>query len=427
MVGKILWLIVLLLILLGLRFWFFYSNIPVYKDGQRFSGEFLIKDEPEIRSGRQSFSLKDHYGKQIKVVSATSPLLKFGDRVFIDGFFTKKTYKEKELISVYFPKVQILNSDNNILTNSVSWVQNKGQSYIESHMPAVPSSLLLGILFGGKHGMPDDFSEKLRVSGVMHVVAASGMNVTFVAGALLFILGSFLKRQFAVVAAGSGIVFYMFLAGFEASIVRAGIMALFAFCAGLSGRQYHGLYFLGVVFLLMLFYSPPLLTDTGFQLSFLSTLGILLLQPVFSGHVFDKKVSSKINGGRGFLLSIFSIFRDDIGTTIAAQIATMPVMLSVFGKIGILSILVNALVLWTIPVLMTFGSLALVFGVIFYPAGDLFLYLCLPFLLYFQWIISFFGGTGWVWETDWFSWHFVVGYYFILAAVLIFFFTRYKK
>ena len=67
--------------------------------------------------------------------------------------------------------------------------------------------------------MPDTFMQHLRSVGVLHVIAASGMNVTFVAGALIYLLGGFLRRQIALVLGILGMVFYLFLAGFEPSIV----------------------------------------------------------------------------------------------------------------------------------------------------------------------------------------------------------------
>ncbi len=239
----------------------------------------------------------------------------------------------------------------------------------------------------------------------MHVIAASGMNVTFVAGALIYVIGSILKRQFAIVIAGFGIVFYMFLAGFEPSIVRAGIMAILAFGAGLIGKQYWGLFSLLSALYAMLLHSPRLLFDVGFQLSFLATLGILIIKPMLGGLWRFTKL--------GWL-------GEDIGTTVAAQIAVFPVLMSVFGKTGILSILVNGLVLWTVPFLMTFGALALITESI--PLiGQMFLYLCLPFLLFFEWVVNFFGSLGWVWEVEEFSWQLSAGYYLILIAIILLF------
>ena len=95
----------------------------------------------------------------------------------------------------------------------------------------------MGIVFGAKEQFPTNFWNDIQATGVLHVIAASGMNVTFVSAALLYTLGLFFRRQTALVIGSLGIIFYVFLVGFQASILRASIMGLLAFGAGLLGRQ----------------------------------------------------------------------------------------------------------------------------------------------------------------------------------------------
>lgn len=375
--------------------------MPEYRDGQAFQFTAVLREEPELLSGKQYFSLETSDGTRIKVVTIAGPLYHFGDKLFIDGVFTKKEYQGHSYLTIYFPKIQIAINDHNIITQSALYIKNKAKMLYESTLSPIGASLLLGIIFGGKEGMPEEFSDSLRTVGVLHVVAASGMNVSFVAGALLAIFGKMFRRPIALVAGICGIVFYAFVAGFEPSIVRAAIMAVVAFSASLLGRQY--LAFFGTTFAgyVMLFLSPFLLFDVGFQLSFLATMGILLIKPL-------------LPLGKNMFLS------DDIGTTIAAQIATLPVLLSVFGQYGMLSVLVNALILWTVPVVMVFGSLGLVAGFIFEPFGKVFVLLCLPFLLFFESVVSFFGGSGWMVEIESFPLSLSIGYYLLLVAVILF-------
>ena len=398
-------LVVLLILLLGVRFWFYYKDLPEYKDGQGVRAVFVVEGEPRVLNGRQNFKVKDKYGTSISVMTTMSPKVESGDKIFIDGVFTKKLYQDHFFISLNFPKIQIQESDKNILTKSANWIKKRAQTLYQSHLSPVSSSLLLGMIFGGKYGMDKSFEEDLRVTGVMHVVAASGMNVTFVTGAMIAVLGTFLKRQFVLVVSGFGVVFYMFLAGFEESIVRAGVMALLAFGAGLFGRQYFGVYALGVTFYLMTFYSPNMLFGVGFQLSFLATLGILTVKPILDGF-------------RGF--ARLGSLGQDLTTTLAAEVGVTPVLLSVFGSVGILSIPANVLALWVVPIVMTFGAMGLIAGIFFEPLGVLFLYLSMPFLWYFEWVVSFFGGFGLNWVVQALPWEIVLGYYLVVGGILIF-------
>src|SRR5205814_4235597 len=92
--------VVLLVLLLGVRFWSYYRDFPEYKDGQEVGQVFVVNGQPEELYGRQSFKVKDKYGAYINVVVGASPKVNLGDRVFIDGVFTKKLYKGHSFVSV---------------------------------------------------------------------------------------------------------------------------------------------------------------------------------------------------------------------------------------------------------------------------------------------------------------------------------------
>lgn len=124
----------------------------------------------------------------------------------------------------------------------------------------------------------------------------------------------------------------------------------------------------------VLLWNPAYLLDVGFQLSFLATLGILVLNPFFG--FFDKII----------------LIGEDIKTTISAQLGTLPILLGVFWKVGLWSVIVNALVIWTIPIVMTLGSLAVLTGILIPPLGGNFFFLsAYRFLLFFEFIVSLFG------------------------------------
>ncbi len=400
---RFLFIVVFLLLLLGLRFWFYYRDMSVYKNGDEARFVTTLAVEPEARGGRQSFVVSDNKGNRISILNGGVLPYHYGDRLFIDGFFTARNKR----YFIYYPKIQILNSEHNFLSRVDVYIKTHSKSLFSSSIPPVSSALLMGMVFGGRQGMPAEFTEKLRVVGVIHVIAASGMNVTFVAAALVSFFGRIMKRQYVLLVSMLGIVFYAFLAGFEPSIVRATAMAIIAFGAALFGRQYFALMALLFTGYAMLFYLPSNIFDVGFQLSFLSTLGILGIKPLLPLQKY-------------FLV-------EDIGTTFAAQLATFPVLFGVFGQYGVLSLVVNACVLWTVPYLMIFGALAVVGGLVFVPLGRFFVWLSFPLLLYFEKTVSFFANLNWVWKIEGLSWHLAVGYYLILLAVILFVRRRSKQ
>lgn len=380
-------LLLFLLITLSFRFFFFYSDQPRLVDGQEIRFQTIILSQPQILGSRQVLTA-NYKNRKIRITTSRFPELNYGKSVLILG---KITNKDDRLL-IYFPKIEMVDKPSNVFDNSLKTISNLRQKLISlfsQTLPSPSSSLLLGIIFGIKEQMPKDFSDNLRSTGVFHVIAASGMNVTLVAGFISSFFALFLKRQIAIALSILGIMFYAVLAGLEASIIRASIMGIIVFSAQIMGRQtlaLNGLFFTGFI---MLFIDPTLISDIGFQLSFGATAGIL----------FIKKVP----------------------TTIAAQLATLPILLANFGTYSIYSVLVNGLVLWTVQILMAIGGIGALVGLIFEPFGQLIIYFSYPLLIYFETIVNFFGKIGGVINISDIPWQFIVGYYCLLSSVLLIF------
>jgi competence protein ComEC len=309
----------------------------------------------------------------------------------------------KSFLAVKYPDLMPVTKPWSIL----SWVDRlRGDAIgiLNRRLNNVYAGLLAGIVLGAKQDMPDDVTSSLQTAGVMHVIAASGMNVSMVAGALLLLLQGVVDRRKALWLSMAGVLFYVFLAGFEPSIVRAGFMAVIVFIGTLLGRQKVSLYTLLLVASWMVLISPQLILDIGFQLSVFATAGILVLQPLF--HSVIK--------GKWKLL-----FHADITTTLAAQIATLPILLSNFGSINLLSVFINALVLWTVPILMTLGGVGVMVGLIYEPLSVPFLYSSIPFVWYFLSVVTILSRYPVALSFEVFPGSLTVGYYFVLTAFVV--------
>lgn len=420
-----------LLTILGLRFYLFYSHLPTYKDGQLISFETTLLSEPQIISRYQKFTANLSDGTRILVTLPVFPEFHYGDTVHIDGpvkFSKRSNFSNKNrgvinnnriVLSMFFPKIKaVKNRQTNMLfsTKSIlaitSFIRQNTVTFFEKTLPSNSAHLLLGIVFGIKEDFSKDFYDNLKIAGVLHVVAASGMNVSMVGGFLSSFFMLFAKRRFALILTCFGIFFYALLAGFEPSIIRAAIMGTLAFSSQILGKQYLAAYSLFMAAFVMLFISPYLISDIGFQLSFLATLGLLYLRPL-------------LGLGENQRRTLFQSFvvNSEIKTTLAAQLATLPILLVNFGSYSVFSILANAFVLWLVPTLMVLGGLASLTGLILEPSGKIFLYLSLPFLIYFEKIVSFFAGFGQI-DLN-FPWQFAIGYYLILLAIV--FYLKSKK
>jgi len=327
--------------------------------GQKVKITARLVQEPRLTPTRQVFSLAG-----IKISTWRYPEYHFGEKLEVEGVI-----KQGGLVN---PKIKKIEEAKGIL-GRISSLKRRIEDVFCQALPEPQASLLSGIVLGSKSDFPQDFYQNLKKTGTLHVVVASGMNVSLLAGFLLSFLVLFINRRQAVLITILAIWFYVFLIGFEPPIIRAGIMGTLVFTALGLGRvkdAFRALVFTG---LLMLSIRPSWLFNLSFQLSFASTLGILVL-----GQKLKKIFKLPFIG-------------DDLATTLSAQAGTLPLMLFAFGKISLLSPLVNGLVLWVVP-LITGSGMILAFLSLLWPwLSKLGLLLLIPPLTFFVYTVEFFA------------------------------------
>lgn len=298
----------------------------------------------------------------MKVYLPLYPEIHYGDLVTIAGVVKDGKLEE----AVLEKKTESRGFFANLREALVSFYQ---KSFPEPH-----ASLVAGIVLGAKN-LPSSFWQALTKTQTAHVVVASGMNVTMVIGFLISLFVLFLARRKAIPFALTAVWGYVSLSGFEAPLVRAAIMGSLVFLAQELGRPVFPWHVLLLTGLIMLIIVPSWISDIGFILSFVATASLLF---------FTKRVE------RVFVW-IPAIFREGLITSVSAQIGVAPILFLKFGQLNILSPLINALVLWTIPIIMVIGGLAGLIGLLVPAVGKLILYLAYPLTSWFIWIVQIFG------------------------------------
>ncbi len=209
------------------------------------------------------------------------------------------------------------------------------------------AGFMAGLLYGYRGGL-GTLNDAFARTGVTHSVAISGFNIAIILAALMTSLTRlWIPRQKAFYILTAGLVIFILFAGASGSVLRAGVMAflvLFAKQVGRLSRMANVL--VATAGLLVLFNPFILVWDIGFQLSFLSTWGIVYLAPILERYA--EKIPE--------FFSLKSAFT----TTIAAIIATLPLILFQFGRLSIVAPVVNVLILWIIPWLMLAGFVSLI-------------------------------------------------------------------
>lgn len=236
------------------------------------------------------------------------------------------------------------NISDALLSLRLAMIERLGKIFPEPH-----AAFMSGILFGGSQGLSQDMKGDFSHTGLSHVMAASGYNVSIFSQLLLVLLmRSTLGRRRAIIVSGLLVILYIFLAGATPPVIRAGIMASTVMLGTWLGRTPHAGNLLLLSAFLMMIFNPHLITDVGFQLSFGATAGLMLL-----GNWFGERVN--------FIPEVFGL-RESCAASLAAISATLPIMLWHFGSTSLIAPLVNLLILPWIPYLMLLGGVALGVG-----------------------------------------------------------------
>ena len=251
------------------------------------------------------------------------------------------------------PDPQTLSLKARFLIKVDEW-RERWVSILARTLPSPMAELAAGILLGVKGQMPTQFYQQLISTGTIHIVAASGFNVMVVASVLMSLGQRIWRRSVSIMVGVAGVLVYVMLAGASASVVRAGIMGSLTLIAYYFGRPAEAKRILWVTVYAMLLFNPLYIVDVGFQLSVAATAGLLYIEP------WMRNIKSKILKFSNEWVD--GVLQDDLYPTLAATVATMPIILWHFGRLALISPLVNMLVLPVVPLIMLLSALTLVGG-----------------------------------------------------------------
>ena len=221
------------------------------------------------------------------------------------------------------------------------------RSAIAAYLPEPHASLASGVLLGGSGHLDAGFKLDLQRSGLSHLVAIDGFKELVVAGAVIWLFGHLLSRRTALLTSLATVAGYAALTGAHPSAVRAALMVALANLAAVTGRVPDSLTSLMLAVLGMALVDPRVLLDLGLQLSLSATLGIVLLWP----HIRRMRRVRRLPRW----------VRDPFGLTVTVTLACLPVSLSAFRVISVISPIAHVVAVPLLPlVLLTAALLGLI-------------------------------------------------------------------
>jgi competence protein ComEC len=286
------------------------------------------------------------------------------------GIFAEMAYARAALVAT---------GQGSPILAAVYALRERALAVVFALFPPPESALLAGIVLGDDSRIPVEIADAFKATGTAHIIAISGFNIAILAGLLAAASRRIAGPRWGAVLALAGIVFYTVLVGASASVVRAAVMGGLGLFAGQVGRRQVGLNSLGATAFAMLAFFPAWLWDVGFQLTFFATLGMILyaspLQAAFerlAGRVLPAGIPGRVADAVGE----YFLF------TLAAEVFTLPVQVTQFGRLSLVSLVANPLVLPVQPQVMVIGGLAALAGMAWLPAGQVVAALAWPFVTY---------------------------------------------
>ncbi|NPA91331.1 MAG: ComEC family competence protein [Chloroflexi bacterium] len=288
---------------------------------------------------------------------------------------------------------------------------------INAILPDPYGALANGILLGIESNIPRSLYDEFNRTGTSHIIVISGFNISIIAALLLLLLRPLVGRVWAGVLTLVGIGLYVIFVGADAAVVRAGLMGMVYASSALFRRRGHVLNSLALSAFLMLAWNPLTLWDVGFQLSFLATLGLIVLYPPLAARVHARV---RPHLPRGWQSPVLNLLNEALLLTFAAQLATVPLIIATFGRFSLVSLLTNLLILPVQPLIMIGGGISALAGLLWLPLGRALAWL--P-LLPLVWTV---GVVRWTARWSWASagmpagtWLWVSLYYSALAAYVL--------
>ncbi|MEQ8716956.1 MAG: ComEC/Rec2 family competence protein [Acidimicrobiales bacterium] len=201
-------------------------------------------------------------------------------------------------------------------------------------------ALFTGVVFGDDRNQSAVVADDFRAAGLTHLLAVSGQNVAFVlALSRPLIMRLRIAGRWVAVLAVLGL--FATITRFEASVLRATVMAAIAATADLMGREISSRRVLSLAVAGLVLYRPLLVLSVAFQLSVAATAGIVWLAGPFARR-FE---------GAGFMALPLAV-------TVTAQLAVAPVLVATFGTVSLVSLPANLLAGPAAGAMMTWGVAA---------------------------------------------------------------------
>lgn len=338
----------------------------------RVSYEGVVIADPDVRDANQRVEVSVSNGSEttnMLVVAPRTESIMVGDHVSVSGtlevpqpfsddggrVFRYDKYLERDGVR-FILNFAFIRANQSApwysISTALARVKRSFLNGLATTLPEPYASLAGGVVIGGKSGLGKELQDAFIRSGLVQIIVLSGYNVMVVAEWIMAALASIkISRRWGSIAGAIAILIFVGIAGASATALRAMLMAFVALFARGTGRTYAaGRALLFVVFLMLVWNPLYLVFDPGFGLSVAATAGLIWLAPIIEMYLVRIKSD---------------FWKQSLATTLAAQVAVLPLLLYDTGNLSLVAIPANLITMPVVPLAMGLSVLAGFAGMLF--------------------------------------------------------------
>ncbi len=289
----------------------------------------------------------------------------------IEKFKFKIQLSEAEIISIR--QTGKRSFFDRVVFENINKFRDYCRGVYRSFLPKDESALVAGIVLGDKEDIGYDFYQKMIKSGSVHIVVASGFNLMLLTGMVMSLGFWFGGRLIVSLVSLLILYFYAVLTGMEPPVIRAWLMVLVLLVSQYLGRKQSGWWILFLSVWIMLVWDISLLWSISFQLSVAASIGLMVFAPFVVAHAEQKGLGKEFEW-----LERFSIV-----STVAVMFLTVPIIWFHFGRVSLIGLLSNILILPLVPPVMILGALMLVAPSVFFMPTYALVHLIVKLIYFF--------------------------------------------
>ncbi len=306
--------------------------------------------------------------------------LKYGDIIKIKGKYKAPDIQRNYGGFSYREYLKTLNIYGNVTAERIEVIEKSKRNDIsffihqikenvklnaKKYLDEETYSIYLGLILGDTSYIEDDTKEKFRNSNMSHILAVSGMHITYIVLGIVLFLSKLSGKKIAKILSIIVLVFYITITGFSPSIIRACSTAIIMLVGGIINRKSDVWTSMSISLFIILIHNPFLITNIGLQFSYMGTLGIIILNKNVMKILTSKKNTDK-HKIRKFKIhktkfneKFISKFKEIIAVSISAQIFILPLTIFHFNTIGLYFLITNLLLSLIIGPVIILGFLFL--------------------------------------------------------------------